>query len=661
MTLPAVANPFAPFVGLEGAGLNGGALYIGAVGSDPQSVPQACYWDAAGTIPATQPIDILGGYPMRLGSPARLYTLPTYSMRVRDAQGVQVFYVATASNVLPAVEVLASLGVFPDRATAAAATIPTTLRTVGLTIMGYYASGDSPATQWRYSASEPSHPGKFQSADGAWWELVTKNPIPEMFGAVGNGVADDTTAMSNFLLYVPGKTGFLPGVYKITSSLTFAAINCKLYGTPGASKIIRANGYVLIIFDAFSHTDISGINFEVSYANAVFVDTGILYTNFGVTIRESSIRNCYFTAPSANTRALMFYAHTGADPGIIDGLWVEDNTFFNFGGLGITVMNRSGVSSNAQRVYINRNKFQNMGLIDTNGFALSLDGTGQSFTVNHNQLENCKVLGLENTGWNDGEWVGNRFTDFSRTWAPMQFSNTACYRNVIRDNICEEAATALTQFMLINDSTFSGNIWTHNAGSCFVLGEGSDNKFRGDTFIGVGGAPLVVDDGSGAATGNTFDGCTSDSRGAAGSATVRFSGSGTTLNTVRNLVALFDSGVVADETSSAAGNLVDGYSTGTVLDAQLAGAFTFGSDANVTISGAGALIAYGMLRVEGALTATRDLTLNKTMFAGRSKIFINNTAQSIRLNGGGGIGSTIVSGADAVVYWRDDTDTFVAV
>lgn len=97
MTLPVVINPFDGYLSLAGAGLNAGSLYIGVAGSDPQSSPQACFWDAAGTIPATQPIAILGGYPMRLGSPAQLFTAATYSIRIRDAQGVQVFYVASVS------------------------------------------------------------------------------------------------------------------------------------------------------------------------------------------------------------------------------------------------------------------------------------------------------------------------------------------------------------------------------------------------------------------------------------------------------------------------------------------------------------------------------------------------------------------------------------
>lgn len=55
---------------------------------------------------------------------------------------------------------------------------------------------------WRRSASQPSHPGKFQSADGAWWELTPDQTItPFMFGAVGNGSTNDAPALQAFFDY----------------------------------------------------------------------------------------------------------------------------------------------------------------------------------------------------------------------------------------------------------------------------------------------------------------------------------------------------------------------------------------------------------------------------------------------------------------------------
>jgi len=98
MTLPAIRNPFEVILGLQGAGLNGGKVYIGVDGMDPQTNPAPVFWDAAGTIPAFQPIDTMGGYLMRAGSPASAYVDGRYSIRVRDRLGVQVFYRASAGS-----------------------------------------------------------------------------------------------------------------------------------------------------------------------------------------------------------------------------------------------------------------------------------------------------------------------------------------------------------------------------------------------------------------------------------------------------------------------------------------------------------------------------------------------------------------------------------
>ncbi|NBD96296.1 MAG: hypothetical protein GVY11_07470, partial [Gammaproteobacteria bacterium] len=44
-------------------------------------------------------------------------------------------------------------------------------------------------------SAEPSHAGKVQSADGAWWELVERRPSPLQFGAVADGSTDDQAAI----------------------------------------------------------------------------------------------------------------------------------------------------------------------------------------------------------------------------------------------------------------------------------------------------------------------------------------------------------------------------------------------------------------------------------------------------------------------------------
>ena len=87
-----VLNPFSAFYGLLGLPLTGGALYIGSEGDDPETNPIPVYWDEAGSIPATQPIETLGGYIVNGGTPARLFASEDkFSVRVRDVAGAEVF------------------------------------------------------------------------------------------------------------------------------------------------------------------------------------------------------------------------------------------------------------------------------------------------------------------------------------------------------------------------------------------------------------------------------------------------------------------------------------------------------------------------------------------------------------------------------------------
>jgi hypothetical protein len=84
---------------------------------------------------------------------------------------------------------------FPTRADALTSSISSS--TDILFVSGYSTAGDLGKANYKRAASEPAHAGKFQSADGTWWELAEATVTPEMFGAVGDGATNDTTALNN--------------------------------------------------------------------------------------------------------------------------------------------------------------------------------------------------------------------------------------------------------------------------------------------------------------------------------------------------------------------------------------------------------------------------------------------------------------------------------
>lgn len=98
-----VTSPYTTVLDLAGQGLSLGSVYVGAPNQDPQVNPQAVFWDPALTIPATQPLQVSGGYVMRLGTPAIAYTAGDYSIRALDHLGVQIFYSPTSGAAAPAV------------------------------------------------------------------------------------------------------------------------------------------------------------------------------------------------------------------------------------------------------------------------------------------------------------------------------------------------------------------------------------------------------------------------------------------------------------------------------------------------------------------------------------------------------------------------------
>jgi hypothetical protein len=91
-----IGNPFPRFFNIRGDLLDGGSVYIGTAGANPETSPIACFFDAALTIPAAQPLKTRGGYIVNGYTPARIFTAAAdYSIRVRDSDGTEVFYAAS--------------------------------------------------------------------------------------------------------------------------------------------------------------------------------------------------------------------------------------------------------------------------------------------------------------------------------------------------------------------------------------------------------------------------------------------------------------------------------------------------------------------------------------------------------------------------------------
>ena len=179
MTALSIQPTFPTFTGADGQPLENGYIWIGTANLNPITNPITVYWDAALSAPATQPIRTLGGYPSNSGTPARMYVNSDYSIQVLDRKGSVVYSAPVATERYGGGIINAADVVYDPAGTGAVATtVQTKLR------------------EW----------------------VSVKD-----FGAVGDGVTDDTAAIQNADAYctASGKTLYFSGTFLVSSALTF--------------------------------------------------------------------------------------------------------------------------------------------------------------------------------------------------------------------------------------------------------------------------------------------------------------------------------------------------------------------------------------------------------------------------------------------------------
>uniref|UniRef100_UPI00102816B9 phage tailspike protein n=1 Tax=Yersinia sp. 2105 StPb PI TaxID=2507058 RepID=UPI00102816B9 len=268
----------------------GGRIYIGEIDTDP-TIPsnqiQVFLENEDGShVPVAQPLLInAGGYPVYNGQIAKFVTAQGYSMAVYDALNVQQFYFPNLSPPTAGDS-------FGSVADVQVANIPSTTKYIN--VDGYYSAGDGGAANYKQVASEPTHPGKIQSADGNWWEFVgieinlyqTGCKGDSTSGVTGSGTDDTLSFMKArdvaLALGIPVIIPALPSAkaFRLTSRITHS--NTITYAGSGANVTTGLaqnypNGGSWLYFD---HLD-EGMRFrdEVTPSNS---DQFIRTKGFGI-------------------------------------------------------------------------------------------------------------------------------------------------------------------------------------------------------------------------------------------------------------------------------------------------------------------------------------------------------------------------------------------
>jgi parallel beta-helix repeat protein len=261
MSALSIQPPFPIFTETDGLPLEDGYVWIGQVNLDPQVNPINVYWDAALTIPAAQPIRTLGGYPANSGTPARLYVNSDYSIRVMNKNGSMVYSAPAATE-----------------------------RYSGLVLTGINAED---------VIYDPPFVGGVQTNVEA--KLAQTVSVKD-FGAVGDGVTDDTAAIQAALN--TGKNVFIPnGTYVVDPDTSVspvsnqritleqeAVLQASASSSSGVYSVIRIFGVSdviveggTVIGDRATHIGVlgeSGMGIYVADSS-------------GITIRDVETRDCW--------------------------------------------------------------------------------------------------------------------------------------------------------------------------------------------------------------------------------------------------------------------------------------------------------------------------------------------------------------------------------
>ena len=270
MALTQVTGPYPIFTDLDGTPLDDGYLYIGEINQDPEQNPIQVFFDANLTIPATQPIRTSNGYAYRNGTPALIYTAGEFSITIRNKRQEFVLYSPVGYGFDPAA-VSASVvkndftgdGVEVDFVLSAS---PSTILATNVFINGVYQEKDSYTLSGNtitFSIAPPlnssieimtnetgiinagnataiSYTASLAGATAQTVQTKLEQYVSvKDFGAVGDGVADDTAAIQAAIDTERGV--FLPkGTYLVTSSLTITYNGARLYGEDQYDTIIKA-------------------------------------------------------------------------------------------------------------------------------------------------------------------------------------------------------------------------------------------------------------------------------------------------------------------------------------------------------------------------------------------------------------------------------------
>lgn len=207
-----IDSPLPIFYDANGSVLDAGYVYIGAVNQNPELVPAAVFWDAAQTQPAPQPLRTVRGFISRSGAPAEVFVNSDFSMTVRDRNKALILYAADSSAIDRIQSVIGQQS-FDALASLRASGVPTVPsgQTRVVSVLSHTAGTGVGGGQFRWDATSTStddnalvvNPAGNPGA-GRWLRMYDGDAMVTFWGAVGDGVTDDTAAIQAAVTWAVG-------------------------------------------------------------------------------------------------------------------------------------------------------------------------------------------------------------------------------------------------------------------------------------------------------------------------------------------------------------------------------------------------------------------------------------------------------------------------
>lgn len=210
-----------------------------------------------------------------------------------------------------------------------------------LVLDGYFHPADGGGAPYIKVGTEPSTPGKFQTADGAWWSLSTPIVTPLMFGAKGDGTTDDYQAITDCFTYLAAFA--YPG--NVFSSYLWCNGNGKVYATSQPLSVpsnVTLYNFTFIALSGASWSGNPSKTFKGYGTNGILVisNTSSAYNIClnNITLDCNFVANCQalYCAAADNINFTNIQARNWADTGngvILDGgatvYWVGGQIFGN--------------------------------------------------------------------------------------------------------------------------------------------------------------------------------------------------------------------------------------------------------------------------------------------------------------------------------------------